>query len=678
MALNNTTNNFKNRGKDIKYLNKDFVDFRNNLINFSKSYFPKTYSDFNETSPGMMFIEMSSYIGDVLSYYIDDTLKQSLMPYADDITSVIALSQMLGYKPKVTTPSTTTLSVYQLIPTIKSGSVNIPDPKFYLKLHDNMRVISTTDSIEFVTTDVVDFSDPTGRELSVYQTDSLTGEVKIFLVKKYVNAISAATKEVSFTFGDYKPFQTISLPETNIISIQDVRDSSGNKYYEVPYLAQEMVFIDEPNVNKANQSLSAYSDTVPYLLRTLKTPRRFVTKVNQDSTTTIQFGAGDSGLNDELLVPNLKNVGLGLPNSINRLNESFDPTNFLKTKSYGTSPSNTTITVRYLVGGGIASNVKTGDITTINGVKFFDDIESYSDTDKLIYQNTKNTLAVDNEVPATGGRDGESIDEIRNNALAIFGSQNRAVTARDYQIRALSMSPKYGGIAKAYAVADGNLDNNSPQSILSSPVHLQEFTNLVKSLTENTNTTTLTTDTIRERIKEFLLGKATQVDEKNNPFAINLYVIGYDNLKKLTPLNIAVKQNLKTYMNEYRMLTDGINILDGFIINIGVTFEIVAYPNYNKSEVLLKCINELTEYFSIDNWSFNQPINLSEIELTLANVEGVQSVPVVQIINKCGGQYSPNSYNILSATRDKIIYPSMDPCVFEVKYPETDIKGKVR
>jgi len=119
-------------------------------------------------------------------------------------------------------------------------------------------------------------------------------------------------------------------------------------------------------------------------------------------------------------------------------------------------------------------------------------------------------------------------------------------------------------------------------------------------------------------------------------------------------------------------------MLDGFVINIGVDFEIVCYPNYNKAEVLVECVNELKDYFIVDNWQFNQTINLSEIELLLANVEGVQSVPMLKITNKCGGNYSPNSYNIDAATKDKIVYPSLDPSIFEVKFPDKDIKGRVR
>ena len=177
---------------------------------------------------------------------------------------------------------------------------------------------------------------------------------------------------------------------------------------------------------------------------------------------------------------------------------------------------------------------------------------------------------------------------------------------------------------------------------------------------------------------KYLTQKKTSISEVNNPFAINLYILGYDSNKKLTNLNRAVKENLKTYISEYRMLTDGVNIIDGFIINIGVDFEIICYSNYNKREVVTNCLTELQEYFNIDNWTFNKPINISEIELILANVDGVMSVPSVKISNLCGGDgnYSPNRYNIDEATKGKIVYPSLDPSIFEIKYPTKDIKGR--
>ncbi len=677
MAIKSINKNFKNKGKDIKYLNKDFAGFRDNLIDFTKTYFPRTYNDFNETSPGMMFIELASYVGDVLGYYIDDTLKESLLPYAEDEKSVIALSQFLGYKPKVSFPAITTISVYQLLPSIGTGLNNKPDERFYLRIKEGL-VLQSNNGIQFRTTDRVDFNDESDREITIYQRDVNTGEATFYLVKKLVQAISATIKTKEVTFSNYQPFQTIDIDDTNIVQIYDVRDSNNNKWYEVPYLAQEMVFVDKPNDELNDPDLYQFKSTVPYVLKTLKTPRRFVAKVNEDKTTTIQFGAGDSSASDELLIPNLKNVGLGLPNSISRLEEAYDPTNFLKTKTYGTSPSNTTMTVSYYVGGGNASNVAKGTITRIVGIEYEEDLTSLNVAELGLYNAAKASLAIDNEIPAVGGRDGETIEEIRQNALANFGAQNRAVTAKDYQVRALSMPPKYGSVAKSFAIADGTLDNNSPASILASPNVLQEFTDLVMSFVNKPDSDEPTAATVKNELQNFLIGKKGNIDEKNNPFAINLYLLGYDVNGHLTGLSRGVKENLKTYMNEYRMLTDGVNVLDGFVINIGIDFEVSAYENYNKSEIITKCISELKGYFDINNWTFNQTINLSEVELLIANIEGVSSVPMLKITNKCGGRYSTNSYNIEAATKDKIVYPSLDPSVFEIKYPDTDIKGRVR
>lgn len=677
MTITKTTKNFKNKGKDINYLNKDFTQFRQNLIEFSKAYFPETYSDFNESSPGMMFIEMASYIGDSLSYYIDDTLKESLMVHADDIENVIALSQYLGYKPKVTSPSVTTLSVYQLAPSIGTANENTVDETYLLRIKEGM-VLESNNNISFITRDVVDFSDSTDREITPYQTDSVSGEISLYLIKKQVQAISAEVVTEEVDFSSYESFKSINLSQTNIIDIYDVRDSNGNKWYEVPYLAQELVYVDYPNTENNDPELYQFKETVPYVLNTLKTSRRFVKQVNGDGTTTIQFGAGNPSVNEETIIPSFKNVGLGLPNSISKLNESFDPTNFLKTNTYGSSPSNTTLTIKYLVGGGVESNVKKGEITRISSINYDEDTTLFTPTQLSLYRSAKSSVAVDNEVPATGGKGGDTVEEIRQNALANFGSQNRAVTAKDYEVRTLSMPSKFGSVAKAYATADGTLDNNSPSSILASPKALQEFTDLVEGFVNKPDDEELDRKSIQEELQQYLIGKTSNDNEKNNPFAINLYLLGYDKNGKLDSLNIAIKENLKTYLTEYKMLTDGININDGFIINIGIEFEIITFKNYNKSEVLTDCIDELKNYFNIDNWTFNNTINISELELIIANVDGVSSVPKLNIVNKCGGEYSSNSYNVQAAIKDKILYPSLDPSVFEIKFPDADIKGKAR
>jgi hypothetical protein len=676
MALNTT--NKKNKGRDIKYLNKDFGQFRENLIEYAKTYFPTSYSDFNEASPGMMFIEMASYLGDVLGYYIDDTLKESMLHSAEDRANVINLSSFLGYKPKTTSAALTSISVYQLVPSKRKASGDLYDGDnrfeldagYLLRIKEGMELTSST-GVSFRTTELVDFNDITDREISVYQRNELQ-EPTFYLIRKYVPAISAELKTINKSFNSPKQFDTINFSDKNIIEIYDVRDSNGNKWYEVPYLAQELIYTDYVNTTQFDNDLAQFKESVPQILKVTKTSRRFTTKINEDNTTSIIFGGGNSTSSDETLLPNFKNVGLGLNNSIDKLGASFDPANFLKTKSYGQAPSNTTLTVRYLVGGGVNSNVAKGEIKRITNIEFDEDLSLFDDDELQMYGTVKNSIAAENEIPASGGRGAETLEEIRQNGLAHFGSQNRAVTRKDYQVRALSLPAKYGGIAKAYCAPDGELDNNSPSSILNTPDTLDEFAGLVQQLSGNKKTET----EIKTELQRFLVGKTTN-NEKNNPFAINLYVLGYDSNKYLTNLNQAVKENLKTYLSEYRMLTDGINLLNGFIINIGLDFEIMVYNSYNKREVLLQCITEIENHFNIDNWTFNQAINISEIELLIAGVEGVQSVPKCEIVNKCGGSYSKIKYNIESATKGKMVYPSLDPSVFELKYPGKDIKGRV-
>ena len=669
MALNSSTKK-SNQGRDIKYLNKDFSKFRENLIEYAKTYFPQTYSDFNESSPGMMFIEMASYLGDVLSYYTDDTLKESLMLYSEDKQNVVALAEYLGYKPKVTSPSIVKLAVYQTVPSTGTGDGVKPDLDYCLRIKEGM-VVKSSQGTNFRTSELLDFAVEDEREISIYQSNA--GTPTSYLIKKYVNAISAELRTIEFDFGSSpEQFSKVQLGEDNVIDIYDVRDSNGNKWYNVPYLAQEMVYVEYANSEQTDKDLSQFKESVPNVLKVIKTSRRFTTKVNEDNTTSLVFGGGNSTSGDELLIPNFKNVGLGLNNSIDKLGASFDPANFLKTKSYGQAPTGT-FTISYLVGGGVESNVGVGELNNIETIEFDEDNTSFQNNELALYRVSKNSVACDNEETGTGGKGADTIEEIRENALANFGSQNRAVTRKDYQVRALSLPPKYGGVAKAYCAPDGELDNNSPGSILNNQASLDEFVGLVESLKEKK----LSEQEMKDEVTKFLGSKKGNVNEKNNPFAINLYVLGYDSNKNISTLNQAVKENLKTYISEFRMLTDGVNLIDGYVINIGVDFEIRVYGGYNKREVLVKVQQELANYFDIDNWTFNMAINVSEVELLIAGVEGVQSVPKCEITNKCLGNYSEHSYNIEDATKGKMVYPSLDPSVFEVKFPNKDIKGRV-
>jgi hypothetical protein len=680
MALKPIDKSWATNKKDIKYLNRDFASLRQALVEFTKTYYSNTYNDFSEASPGMMFIEQAAYVGDILSYYTDAQLKESFINLASNKNNIYQLAQNLGYKPKISTPASVTLTLYQTLPSkwMATGATGSnsdrnfePDFDYALKINEGMLVGSNSNqNVEFLTTDFVDFADTNNREVSVFTVDGSNNPIT-YLITKKVSAISATRYTQTFDVGEFKPNPTFRLTSTNFIKIESVKDSDDTTYYEVPYLAQEMVYIKSPN-EAYNEPMLATANSPKYILKLQQTNKRFTTRLVDEQTIELRFGSGNESTPDELLIPNTKNVGLGLNNSINRMGESFDPSNFLKTNTYGIAPAQTTLTVNYLAGGGIQSNVPQGDLTKIKAVSFNDDILAFTNITLSVYNDARRSLVVENIEPATGGKGFETIEEIRENAIATFGAQNRAVTKKDYEVRALAMDTMFGGVAKVYVEQDGSIDTNAAQQVLRNPSVKKDFTNLVKSLKSSTD------DEITLALDTFLKTKQTFAVE-NNPFAINMYLLGYDSNNKLTTLNATVKQNLKTYLEEYRLLTDAINLIDGYIVNIGVNFDITVFANYNKREVVLKCVQVVTNYFDINKWKMNQSINLSELELELANVDGVSSVPKVEIVNladSTGLTYSQYSYNIVEATRNKIVYPSLDPSIFEIKYPNKDIKGR--
>jgi len=616
------------KSKEVKYLNKDFSQFRDNLINFAKTYFPNTYNDFNESDPGMMFIEMASYVGDSLSYYIDRQLKESLLPYAEEKSNIVSIAQALGYKPKISIPSTTKISVFQLLPAKNNAGIWEPDWDYTIKIDSGMQVSSTEGTTAFICNDTIDFGysgslDPT--KISVY---SLTaGHPEYYLLEKTANVISAKLNTATFTFGDPIKYTSILLSDPGLIGVYDITDSSGDEWYEVPYLAQDTIFDKVTNINANDPELSQYASTVPYLLRLKKVAKRFVTHVTADDKLEIRFGAGVSDNHDEIITPNPDNVGQGIPADERNFDLDIDPSNFMYTRTYGMVPHNTTLTVRYLTGGGVRSNVPANTITQLSTLT----ATVKNPVNATVANFVRNSVACTNLEPATGGRGYETVEEIRQNALATFSTQNRTVTLDDYVIRALSMPPEFGGVSKVFVTQDEQLSIND----------------------------------LRNKIK--------------NPLALNFYCLGYDGNNNLVSLNAAAKENLKTYLGQYKILTDAINIKDAYIINFKVTFEIIVLPEFNANEVLLACIQKLRTYFDINNWQINQPILRAEVYSRLLQVPGVQIVTNVSFKNVYGmnAGYSKNRYDLSAAEKKGIIYPSLDPCIFELKYPNSDIIGRV-
>ena len=674
MALNPKDKSWISNKKDIKYLNRDFSSLRQSLIEFTKTYFANTNSDFSDASPGMMFIEQAAYVGDVLSYYTDAQLKESFINVASNVANVFRHAQNFGYVPKISRPATTTLTVYQVVPSVNPSNPE-PDSRYYLKIKEGMEVVSSTNNnITFRTTDIVDFADPKGRTISVLTR--IGAQIDQFLITKEVPAISATVESLNLTgFNNpFRPNPTFTITDNRFIKILSIKDLNDQTYYyEVPYLAQEMIYVKEQNASINNSVLATEATSTPYILKQIKTNKRFTTRVIGEELVQVRFGAASEFTADEMIIPNTKNVGLGLNNSISRLEQSFDPSNFLKTSTYGIAPQNASLEVKYLSGGGIESNVKTNDLRSITKIEFFEDLLSFDTINSVTYNAAKASIAVDNLIPATGGRGLETLEEIRENAIANYASQNRAVTKQDYEVRALSLEPSFGSIAKVFVEQDTAADINPTQNLLRDPKSRDEFLNMTKSLIGKSD------KELETAVNNFIQSKQT-INSENNPFAINMYVLSYNSDGKLVVANNATKQNLKSYLNDFRLITDAVNIIDGFVINIGVNFEITTYTNYNKQEVVLNCIQAITDYFDINNRKINQPINLSELELEVANVDGVSSVPKIEVYNICGdgtdSSYSLYSYDIKEATKNKIVYPSLDPSIFELKFPNKDIKGR--
>jgi hypothetical protein len=607
-----------NEDKNISYLNKDFGAFKTELQQYAKTYFPTTYNDFSEATPGNMFIEMASYVGDVMSFYLDTQVQENFLLYAKEKENLYAQAYVMGYRPKASYASNATVDIYQLIPSITNGGITTPDYTTYgMLIPTNTTITSLSTGVNFLTTQQVDFTDTGSTEITFVDSN-------YFLFKKSVPAISAEIRETTINVGANQKFAIANITDTNILQILNVTGSDGNQWYEVPYLAQSSIFkpIANPSYN---------TDQVPYLLQLQNTPRRFVSRILSDNTLQMEFGAGlSANKTDTQIIPTPDNIQAGVVPGISLLTNNYNEASVFFTQEYGLVP-NGNLTVKYLVGGGIISNVPANDLTSIDVSSITSTKNGYTGP---LFSSLLQSIVSSNPNPSSGGRNGDTSDEIRQNALYSYSTQLRAVTKDDYIVRAMSMPSDYGTVAKAYISQDLN---TNPQETVA-----------------HTN--------------------------PSNPLALDLYILSYNSSKQLTPAAPTLKQNLVTYLNQYRMVTDAINIKDAYYINIGLNFDITIVSGYSNKDIITNCITVLKDYFNIDKWQINQPITLSDIQSKLLQIRGVQSVVKLEIVNKqdpTGNTYSQYGYDIAGATKNGNIYPSLDPAVFEIRFPDADIQGRV-
>jgi len=627
---------------NVNYTSKDFSTIKADLIEYTKSYFPDTYKDFNETSPGMM---LTSYVGDVLSYYVDYNYKENLLATATEKRNIRRLSEFLGYKSPNKTPSVVRLKVTTDISA--DGTTGLPvygeAPN---SIDSGLQIASNVDSqILFETTSEIDFT-ASGSGDPFISAPSLNsdGEASSYTLTRYVRAVSGQTKTKSFTISSPTKFLELDLGEDNIVEIISCIDGSGQKWYEVDYLAQNKIlkqtyYSDDPNRTTAyDQGLGEENGgtnsiiPVPYVAEYIKTNKKFIKKFDEDTQTyKVCFGNGlfrlsNSGSN----VDEVEQAGV----TINETNLSDIPSALGvvtgNTPYLGETPTNTTLTFTYRAGGGATSNVQAGELTIIN--------------------NTPGgvTISVTNDEPSVGGTDGQTVDEIRNNASAFFATQLRCVTKEDYTARIQSIPTKFGSIAKSYVE------------------RLDGGTLLVSTLSYNQN-------------------------------------------KQLVQSPQLVLQNVATYLNQFRMINDQVDfgltlkdtLFSGYLINFGVRFIINGDRRFNSTEVKLNVIKVIKNFFKVEQMQFKQSINLNDLQYNILGLDGVIGIKELSLFQSRGpdSDYAANrnmasfqgdgdsisggesgygfQYNFDNAVVEGVIRPSVTPSVFELRNPNQDIYGKV-
>jgi len=648
---------------NINYTSKDFSSLKADLIQYTKAYFPDTYKDFNETSPGMMLIELASYVGDVLSYYIDYNYKESLLTTATERKNVIRLAEFLGYKTTPVTPSVVRLTVTTDISAIDGkpdyGSLgSLANP-----INSGIQVASTENSsLVFETLGEIDFTisgspDTPAPEIIARNN---TGIATNYRLTRFVNAVSGETKTKSFTITSPTKFLELDLGETNVVEILNVVDSSQGKYFEVDYLAQDRILKEIHYTNDPDRA-TAYDSgltggnqisvdvSIPYTLEYIKTNKKFVRKVDPNTNNTkLQFGNGlykfnVSGSSSAGLFSTIEQQGMsvsGVPSTV--INSALNNLTTNNSLNLGETPANTIITVNYRVGGGAQSNAQAGELTSL--------VSSISN------------IEVTNDEPASGGTDGETIIEIKENAKTFFASQLRCVTREDYQARILNLPAKFGNIAKV------------------------------------------------------------QVVRLNDISGLKIYTLSYDQRRKLTQTPLLVLNNLRLYLEQFRMINDALDfgfdlntvdpsadgydntkIFSGYKINFGVFFEAVADRRFNKTEVKLDVIDCIRNFFTIDKMQFGQAINLNELRYEILGKGGVIGLPTLKIFQELNNTTMPGFsgtervlasingdgniagteagygflYSFQGALQNDIIRPSVTPAVFELREPNNDIYGRV-
>lgn len=598
-------NNSKKTLKVINYAGRDFDSIRNNLLDYVKRYYADSYNDFNSAGFGSLVLDTVSYIGDVLSFYVDYQLNETFLDTATEYDNVVKIARQLGFKYADSFSSVGEVQLFIAIPAATSGA---PDERYMPVLQANSSFIASGGQ-RFTLVDDVNFADP-NNQIVINKVNPTTGVTTEFAVKAVGTVISGRVQRQTAVVSDFERFKKIFLDDPNPIEILSVRDDEGHRYYQVDHLSQEIVF-------KALRNNNADRKTVPSILKAIPVTRRFILERSRGSAH-LQFGYGsESELTNESIVDPSR-ISLKLHGRDYVTQGDFDPTNLTETDKFGVGPSNTTLTIIYRVNDSNDVNIATNALTTV-ALPLIKFVNSQS-LNASIKNTVITSLEVTNEDPIIGDISIPTSEELKQRVYSHYAAQNRAVTTSDYKAISYAMPPSFGAISKC---------------------------------------------SIERDFDAF----------KRN---LNMYVISKDRDGTLTATNNTVKNNLKTWLSNYKMINDTIDIKPVRIVNFGISFTIIADYEENRFNVLNIAVQRLTNYYSAFGYDISEPLYVVDIYKELQKVPGIIDVLDVRILHLVGGNYANTTFDFDAnlSTDGRYLNGKIDT-IFEMKFPSSDIQGTV-
>jgi len=588
----------------IDYTHREFSSIQEDLLEIAERFYPDSFQDFSEASFGSLMIDAVAYVGDQLSFYLDYNVNESFLDTAYQYSNVVRHGRALGYKFEGRPSTYGTLAMFILVPASTTG---IGPDTDYLPVLKRGSSFGSAGGLSFVLTENIDFSNP--RNLFVAaRNDSTTGAPTFYAVKAYGNVVSGQFGQEQVEVGSYERFKRIALQTENISEIISVVDADGNEYFEVDYLAQDVVFKEITNPNFK-------LDNVPSIIKPLLVSRKYITQFERNQVI-LQFGSGKFNESDVVANPQSVAVNVFGKNYVNL--PTFDPSRLSENESFGIVPTNTTLTVTFRTTNGINSNVSVGSLNSVSAGLF--EFVNQQDLVGSKVASIRSSLEVSNEEVISGDVSLPTTNEIKQRIYDTFPTQNRAVTQADYENICYRMPAKFGSIKRVSVQKDAD-------------------------------------------------------SQKRN---LNMYVVSEDTAGKLTETNSTIKNNLKTWVNQYRMINDTVDILDPFILNFGIEFVVRPQTSSDKFIVLDNCIEALQEHYK-QPFFIGEPLYISDIYKVLKDVVGVLDVLKVKVFSNSGGQYSTSSLDFdenISSDGSYLAVPNN--AILELKFPEIDIVGKLK